>query len=67
MRQKAMAAGKIHNPAAPVSSADPPRHLPSLVELFSWKRSGTANGPCNFIEKAVARKQRLLPICQPVF
>jgi hypothetical protein len=57
MRQKAMTAGKIYNPAAPVSSPHPFCHFPCFMELFSWKRSRAADSPCNFIEKAVAGKE----------
>jgi hypothetical protein len=57
MRQKAMPAGKIDNPPAPVSSPYAFCHFPSFVELFSGKRSRPSDRPRNFIEKAVAGKK----------
>src|SRR5687768_14939531 len=65
MREQAVAAGDVHDAAAPAPPADASRDFPRLVELLARQPVDAAHHPPDSIEQRVATETPEVVIGQP--
>jgi len=67
MREQAMSAGDIDNPAAATAAPNPPCHFPGLEQFFAWQASDAADDAANPVEQPVAREATNIMVCESAF